>query len=329
MQCPRLAILDVGHGNCAILQDTRGVLVIDAGPGSALLEFLLAEGISRVDVVLISHADEDHIGGLVALLHSGLVSVGRVRLNTDSLKGSAIWDDLVFALSECDRAGEISFEPVLAAGMRETFDQGDVHVEVLGPSKYLATKGPGSKDRQGRRINTNSISAVLRLSKGGTPVVVFAGDLDEVGLESLYDSGQEAQAKLLVFPHHGGGVGTHDFGYFVRRLCQLIEPDMVIFSIGRSRHNTPRPEIVLAVRNWSPSVRIACTQLSRHCSAEIPEGKSDHLTNVFARGKEKRLCCAGSLLIDFTPLSVLPLDDSHQRFIDRFGGTALCRQNLV
>ena len=45
-----LAILDVGHGNCAVLRDRRGVVVIDAGPGSSLLEFLTEHKITNIDV---------------------------------------------------------------------------------------------------------------------------------------------------------------------------------------------------------------------------------------------------------------------------------------
>ena len=89
-----LVILDVGHGNAAVLLDSGKVVVFDAGPGSILLEFLREQNISHIDTVLLSHADKDHIGGLSALLASGTVSIGKVRANTDSLKGSNAWDDL-------------------------------------------------------------------------------------------------------------------------------------------------------------------------------------------------------------------------------------------
>ena len=70
MKRPYLAILDVGHGNCAVLTDSKGIVVIDTGPGSALLEYLSEKNIKTIDVVLISHADQDHIGGLIQLLFS-------------------------------------------------------------------------------------------------------------------------------------------------------------------------------------------------------------------------------------------------------------------
>ncbi|MFY9820530.1 MAG: MBL fold metallo-hydrolase [Thermoanaerobaculia bacterium] len=85
-----MTILDVGHGNCAILQDSNGVVVIDAGLGNSLEIYLREQGIRRIDVILISHADQDHLGGLISLLASQAVEIGRVRLNTDSLQGSSI-----------------------------------------------------------------------------------------------------------------------------------------------------------------------------------------------------------------------------------------------
>ena len=67
---PELLILDIGHGNCAILRDTLAVTVIDCGyDGVTLIETLERLGINAVDNVIISHADIDHIGGLVPLVH--------------------------------------------------------------------------------------------------------------------------------------------------------------------------------------------------------------------------------------------------------------------
>jgi len=65
---PNFYIVDVKHGNSAVLIDTDGVVVIDAGNGSKLLEFLSNRQITTIDVLILSHADGDHIGGVMALL---------------------------------------------------------------------------------------------------------------------------------------------------------------------------------------------------------------------------------------------------------------------
>ena len=64
MRQPEVVILDVGHGNCAILQDTNAVTVIDCPPPSTLVDTLERLGIDTIDHILISHSDLDHAGGL-------------------------------------------------------------------------------------------------------------------------------------------------------------------------------------------------------------------------------------------------------------------------
>jgi beta-lactamase superfamily II metal-dependent hydrolase len=66
---PSLTILDVGHGSCAILAEATRIVVFDAGPKTGLLEFLLQHQIDTIDLVMISHADRDHIEGLIAIWH--------------------------------------------------------------------------------------------------------------------------------------------------------------------------------------------------------------------------------------------------------------------
>jgi len=68
MSLPELIIFDVGHGNCALLRDTNGVVLIDCPPGNILMEALKKFAITEISHVLISHADQDHIAGLPQLL---------------------------------------------------------------------------------------------------------------------------------------------------------------------------------------------------------------------------------------------------------------------
>ncbi|RKZ63434.1 MAG: MBL fold protein, partial [Candidatus Parabeggiatoa sp. nov. 3] len=79
---PNYYVLDVGHGNSTVLVDTDGVIVIDAGPKTKLLEFLLDHNIHEIDVLLLSHADKDHIAGVIGLLASEEIRLKRVYLNS-------------------------------------------------------------------------------------------------------------------------------------------------------------------------------------------------------------------------------------------------------
>ena len=324
-----LAILDVGHGNAAVLKTDDWVAVIDAGPGGSLVQYLIEQGITRIDEVLISHADEDHLAGLVGVLSSGQFSLGRVRLNSDAVKESKIWMDLAVALDDAARQGAIDFRPSLTESDSGQFDHGAVSIEVIAPTNFLAQRGPGSTDRSGRRVTTNSISAVIRVAINGQRLALFAGDVDEIGLDELAHVGRtDLGAPILVFPHHGGRAGTGDPGAFAARLSQMVQPTCVVFSIGRGIHGTPIPAVVEAIRRHGANTRIACTQLSEHCAAMTPNLAPTHLHAAFARGREKRQCCAGTLVVDFqSPDTLLPATASHVTFIHAHAPTSLCQRN--
>lgn len=91
-------VLDVGHGSCAVVLDGQSTLVIDTGVKSYLLEYLAEAGRTSIDALIISHADSDHLRGLVALLGAG-IDIKHMYWNTDSLKGSQLWRSVVFELS--------------------------------------------------------------------------------------------------------------------------------------------------------------------------------------------------------------------------------------
>jgi competence protein ComEC len=325
-----LSILDVGHGNCAVLVDEQGVVVIDAGPGSALLEYLDREGINKVDVLLISHADKDHIEGVISLISSEAFHIGIVRVNSDASKSSKLWDDLLYLLSKSHIASEIDFDVSLTVRDSGKYNQGCINIEVLAPDLYVAGKGPGALDRLNRPLTSNSVSSVIRLSLDGHPLTLFPGDIDGVGLANLLDERENVYSPIVVFPHHGGKPGTGDAVSFAKKFYEATLPNTIIFSIGRGRYNTPQPEIIFTLRQLDPSVRIACTQLSRHCCPVDKSLTLHHLTGKFSRGHEVNYCCAGTLVIDLEnpPVKVYPLSDTHQEFIGSFVPNPLCLKEI-
>ncbi len=289
--------------------------------------YLAEQKIGHIDVVLISHADEDHIGGLIALLDAMTVTVARVCLNPDGSKGTKTWDSLLVVLNQADIRGKLDFRTSLVRDDTGIYDQGAVHIQIVAPSKYLAGKGVNNEDRQKRKINSNSLSAVIRLLQYGKAVALFPGDLDEIGIDDMIAEGVVATAPLIVFPHHGGAPGSPDLESFVRKLCQLACPSIVIFSVARGRQKHPLPAIFDLLRKNLKEFRIACTQLSEHCANVTPATSPAHLVDVYARGREHRRCCAGTLVIDLDhPDSVFPTNPSHQAFIDVHAPTALCRR---
>ena len=327
---PNLTILDVGHGQCVVLEDAIGTVIFDAGSGSTLLEFLEDSAITEIDAVIISHADADHLSGLLSLLTAATVQVRHVYLNSDATKESDIWEDLRYAIADATTraATNVTVGVTTTTSARE-FTRGDLEIEILYPAPALAMAGPGGSDLKGRRLTSNSMSIVARVSYRSIPRMLLTGDLDAVGLENLLEGVPSTRADVLIFPHHGGRPSHADPGKFANRLSQAVEPDLVIFSIGRGRYQTPRPDIVAGIRSVLPSVTIACTQLSANCAAALPSNDPTHIASIAARGRSNRSCCAGSIRLTLEPGTIgrTPRLKDHQDFITTNAPSALCRQS--
>lgn len=310
----QIDILDVGHGNAAVLRDGPITVIVDAAPGGVLLSHLEEKGIDAIDLIIISHADHDHIGGLLAVLNSK-ISVKRVILNADGLKHTKSWSDLVFALDDAKRGGEVEFMVGLTEG--ELIVQGAVEssLYVLSPSPALAALGVGNRGRCGRDVTSNSISAVIRVCENGRGVAVLAGDMDDVALAELERNDLEMTADILVYPHHGGLPGGVSVDSFVKRLVERVKPSNVVFSSGRGRFDNPREEVVIAVRRYADTAYISCTQLSERC-AEIHPGDTP---------RKKMRKCAGGVNISVVEGSIHYLGrDTHEAFVRDLEVSPMC-----
>ena len=313
---PYIAILDIGHGNCSVIRDNDQTVIIDCGErGSGLLEFLEQENITEIHQLFISHADQDHIGGLLGLVSSGKFIIKNISVNSDASKGSGIWEDLTYELSMQNEAGLTKFE----IGISRKADKikcGSIEIAISGPTPYLAAKGVGGKDRQGRTINSNSLSASFHVIWKGENLAYLAGDIDQIALDDLTDHRANLSANLLVFPHHGGKAGVFDVQAFTQMLCGQVNPSTVIFSIGRNKFDNPRPEIVETVRKSLKNVRISCTQLSVNCAKKITSYDQSHLGPLFARGRDVNDCCGGTFIITLgEKVEYIPDQGLHNRYI--------------
>ncbi|MBW8017285.1 MAG: MBL fold metallo-hydrolase [Planctomycetes bacterium] len=323
---PCLYVLDVGHGSSAILCDTEGTIVIDSGKGSSLYLFLKQEHITTIDLVLISHADEDHLGGLIGILASEEFDVKKVRVNSDASKDTKIWDDILYTLDKMQRNSGLDFEVSLTENFIGSYNHGRVDIQVVAPSCYLAGRSPGSSDRKGRRITSHSICAVIRLLLDGQPVVLLPSDIDMTGLANILENSIDISTPLVSFSHHGGIPGSAHIKGYTKTFCEAVKPEGVIFSIGRDRHKNPQPDIVSTVKEILPNAFILCTQLSKHCAVTIESSHEDHLSDTFAHGKERGICCAGTIVIDMSngDIKIHPDKESHASFVNEIAQSAIC-----
>lgn len=321
MDLPELIVLDVGHGNCAVLRDTDAITVIDCPwPATVLVQTLEILDINVIDHVLISHADIDHAGGLPTLLSK--IKVRNVHINPDASKRGPRWEEVRRAIALHSKLGT-KVHRALGAEVSKEINSGEVEIEILAPSLEEGLSGASGEDRKRRKLDSNSVSAIIGLIHNSHRVVLLPGDLDEIGLDNPLMDQENIEAAILIFPHHGGSANSTDNYNFARKLCSLVKPKLVIFSLergrlfGKNHSENPRDDIMKGVIAASPDAHIMCTQLSGKCAAKIPNSDFSHLSNMPALGFASDSCCGGTIIIAINgkQTTYVPLLSSHRAFI--------------
>jgi len=180
--CIDLHVLDVGQGLALVLQTHTRTAVFDAGPsfrGGAdtgrlvLVPFLRSKGIDALDMLIVSHADQDHAGGVRSL--SEEVEV-RTLLVGESL------DDIDMPQQHCQ------------ASKRWRWD--GIDFAIVHPSELGRWKG-------------NNASCVLEV-RIANHTVVLTGDIESPVETLLAQNGAISQADIVLIPHHGSRTSSSD-----------------------------------------------------------------------------------------------------------------------
>jgi beta-lactamase superfamily II metal-dependent hydrolase len=296
-----LTVLDVGHGSAAVLRDEGGVVVFDTGRGPHVLRHLKILGIRKVEALLLSHTDSDHIGGAATLLLDGDVRVSRVLLNPDPTKDTDAFRQLRFAIAEAERRAGTIPDPSLSTSTH--LPRNGAAIEVLFPPATTALSGVGGRDVAGKRLTSNSMSAAIRVMASPAAAVLLGGDIEFACLEDWRNRGVIPRAHTLVFPHHGGspGDGTPEkASLFAHQLAEMVRPDTVIFSMHRTKFHLPRDEVVDAVLKVVTDVRFVCTQLPERLLPAVAQ----HLAWSLHRDDSERGYREGSIELLFVESGV-------------------------
>ncbi|WP_347879907.1 ComEC/Rec2 family competence protein [Tianweitania aestuarii] len=316
-----MIILDVGHGNCTIVRGAGCTAVIDSPAGSALLDTLDQLGITHVEHAFISHADADHIHGILALLTSTRITVGCLYLNPDRDRKSTVWKDLVAAVAVASRTGKFRTVPSLTVATPDLV-VGDLRLKIVSPSSALALSANGGVAPAGGTNTANSLSAVIKVERYPDVGVLLAGDLDVVALKDIQTTKINLEASALVFPHHGGLPGTNQAANFAAALLSLVQPDRVFVSNGRNKHGNPRADVVGAILDYGCG--LACTQLATACGEA--RGTA-HLEDWPASGKSTHHSCAGTISLTLTEHGALrdkKAEASFREFVSSQVASPMC-----
>lgn len=208
-------LLDVGQGLAAVVRTREHTLVYDTGARSSsrfdagrsvLVPFLRHEGRRQVDTLVVSHGDNDHIGGSPSLLTA--LPVARILTSVPDR----------FVAAETCQAGQV-------------WQWDEVRFEMLHPG--------AENSLQGNSLKGNNRSCVLRVS-GRYGKVLLPGDI-AIRAERILisEKGDKLRADVLVAPHHGSKSSSSE------KFLDSVHPRLVLFPAGyRNRHHHPHPEVV-------------------------------------------------------------------------------------
>ena len=258
----RLTLLDVGQGEAILLElPGRARILIDAGGmlgGSfdvgrrVVAPFLWQAWIGRLDALIVSHPDTDHVHGIASLLD--LVPVGEVwtgPLPAESV--TAIW------LAELLRHRRIPHRVVVRDSA--VFRYGAATLEVLHPARPEAGTAPAGARLRG--VNDATLVVRVRLAD---QAILLTGDLGREGELALLEGGRPLNAEVLKVPHHGSRTSSS------APFLQAVSPEIAAVSVGygnRFRH--PHPEVVERYR--AMGTRLLRTDRDGAITVEMtPEG---------------------------------------------------------
>jgi competence protein ComEC len=207
---PRVVFFDMGQGDAALVEGESGTILIDTGGGRSddtgggtLIRALRSLGITRLDVLVVTHGDLDHRAGAAQVME-------RLAVQELWLPAGGQDDDRLARLATQAERRHVSVR-WLEAGA-PGMDRGDLEVDILWPAPRPAPpptpgrRSRGSLDLPSRR-SRNEGSLVLRVGVAGTRIL-FAADIGSEVETRLIESSGLLDADVLKVAHHGSRNST-------------------------------------------------------------------------------------------------------------------------
>jgi competence protein ComEC len=271
-----LTVLDVGQGDSLLVVSPHGrTLLIDGGgafggfpgreehngidPGEeAVSPYLWSRGFQKLDVVALTHAHQDHIGGLTAILENfrvGTLWIGREVEST--------------ALANLEKLAREKKIAIVHEIRGNAFSWDGVEMQLLWPEIAPTEVGPAPK---------NNDSLVLRL-KYGERSMMLPGDAEKQAESSIMsDNSEEAlRADVLKVGHHGSKNST------MPGFLAAVRPRVAVISAGEDNtYGHPNPELLERLseagvrtlrtdRNGAVHILTDGKQLEINCFVACPE----------------------------------------------------------
>ena len=215
----RVHFIDVGQGDCALVETPSGNMLIDAGtPESrkAIFNYIDSLGISEFEYAIFTHPHSDHIGSASYLLNE--YEFKNVIL-PDAISNSVLYEELLDTL-EKEGCSVILGE----AGKNFTLD--NATISLLAPRSYYY------------RDDLNDLSVVAKLTYKDVSFL-FTGDAEEFSERQMIKYEDDLQADVLKVGHHGSNSSSH------MSFLNAVNPGVAIISCAEfNDYGHPHDEVL-------------------------------------------------------------------------------------
>lgn len=203
--------IDVGQGDCALVQCDGHYMIIDGGPSKAsstVYTILKNKGIKTIDLMIATHPDEDHIGGLSGALNYASVDMVLSPVTSHDTK-------TFNSLSKYVAKQGKTFN-VPKAG--DSYTLGSSKIDIIGPIYSSA--------------DTNNQSIVAKVTYGANSFI-FTGDAEEEEEYSIIRKYKGLNSDVLKVAHHGSNSSTS------KAWLNAIKPIYAVIPVGQNSYGHP------------------------------------------------------------------------------------------
>lgn len=227
--------LDVGQADSILVQCDGQNLLIDGGnveDSDLVVAYLLDQNVTTLDYVVNTHAHEDHVGGLPAVL--AVFETKEVWCPVESYD-SKCFSDFLYYVDQQDLS-------LVCPAPGSSYPLGGAQITVLGPVE--------------EDYDTNNSSIVLRVDYGSTSFL-FTGDAETEAEHDILDAGYNVRTTVLKVGHHGSSTST---GY---QWLRETAPTYAVISCGTGNsYGHPHEEVLSRLRD--ADVTLYRTDLQGH-----------------------------------------------------------------
>lgn len=204
----RIDVIDVGNADSILVRNQDKSLLIDAGEnedGDTVVNYLKAQGIGKLDYVMATHADADHIGGMAQVVESFDIDTFIMAFMPEGhTPTTKTYENLLNALAEKDMT-------VTEAKPGVSYALGEAVLDILGPVRDFE--------------ETNNQSVVCRITFG-TRKFLFMGDAEKEAEEALMEAVTDLSADFLKLGHHGSSGSTQE------KFLDRVSPRYAVITCG-------------------------------------------------------------------------------------------------